>query len=85
MLDFEATHHTFQVADFALSWRGYHDDVLRGYDEVRALSDTEWRLVRPVFWAWLFLGVKELPPSGRLEWQLSHLRKHSPLLTKRVG
>ncbi|GAA5195988.1 hypothetical protein GCM10023322_63900 [Rugosimonospora acidiphila] len=33
VLDFEATHHTFQVADFALSWRGYHDDVLRGYDE----------------------------------------------------
>jgi Ser/Thr protein kinase RdoA (MazF antagonist) len=85
VLDFEATHHTFQVADFALSWRGYHDDVLRGYDEVRALSGTEWRLVRPVFWAWLFLGVTKLPPSTGLEWQLSHLRKQSPLLTKMTG
>jgi aminoglycoside phosphotransferase (APT) family kinase protein len=96
VLDFEATHHTFQVADFALSWRGYQDDVLRGYDEVRALSDVEWRLVRPTFWAWLFLGLKDLlstsyanpradrvPP--RLEWQVNHLRKHSPLLTDRAG
>src|SRR5262249_55309737 len=64
VLDFEASHHSFQVADFALSWRGYHDEVLRGYDEVRLLSDTEWRLVRPVFWAWLFLGVKELLMSS---------------------
>jgi aminoglycoside phosphotransferase (APT) family kinase protein len=39
VLDFEATHHTFQVADFALSWRGYHDDVLSGYDEVRTEAD----------------------------------------------
>jgi hypothetical protein len=96
VLDFEATHHTFQVADFALSWRGHHDDVLRGYDEVRALSDAEWRLVLPVFWAWLFLGVKDLlsasyagtrvdgvPP--RLEWQVGHLRRHSPLLAQRSG
>ncbi|GIH19802.1 phosphotransferase enzyme family protein [Rugosimonospora africana] len=96
VLDFEATHHTFQVADFALSWRGYHDDVLLGYDEVRALSDAEWQLVRPVFWAWLFLGVKDLlsesyagtrdngaPP--RLEWQVNHFRKHSPLLARRAG
>lgn len=93
VVDFEASHHSFQVADFALSWRGYHDEVLRGYDEVRPLSDTEWRLVRPVFWAWLFLGVKDLlmarareggaPP--RLEWQVIHLRKHSALLAERTG
>jgi aminoglycoside phosphotransferase (APT) family kinase protein len=95
VLDFEATHHTFQVADFALSWRGYHDNVLRGYDEVRTLSELEWRLVRPVFWAWLFLGVKDLlathyggagrgaGPPPRLEWQLRHLRAHSPLLAEK--
>ncbi|MEJ3748812.1 phosphotransferase [Actinomycetes bacterium KLBMP 9797] len=90
VLDFEATHYTFQVADFALSWRGYHDDVLRGYDEARSLSDVEWSLVRPVFWAYLFIGVKDLlaahyggdrggvPPD--LGWHVRHLRAHSPLL-----
>ncbi|GGS56445.1 hypothetical protein GCM10010156_13780 [Planobispora rosea] len=96
VLDFEATHHTFQVADFALSWRGYQDGVLRGYDEVRALSDLEWHLVRPVFWAWLFIGVKDLlaahygaagrtgaPPD--LGWQITRLRKHSPLLASKAG
>ncbi|MGC5333611.1 phosphotransferase enzyme family protein [Micromonospora sp. DT62] len=94
LLDFEATHHTYQVADFALSWRGYHDDVLVGYDEVRPLSEDEWRLVRPVFWAWLFIGVRDLlaahhgdagptrPPLD-LEWGLRHLRKHSPLLARK--
>ena len=25
----------------------------------RALSDLEWQLVLPVYWAWLFLGVKD--------------------------
>ncbi|MER7418511.1 phosphotransferase [Micromonospora peucetia] len=48
VLDFEATHHTYQVADFALSWRGYHDDVLVGYDKVRPLPEVEWRLASPI-------------------------------------
>jgi Ser/Thr protein kinase RdoA (MazF antagonist) len=96
VLDFEATHYTFQVADFALSWRGYQDDVLQGYDEVRALSDLEWHLVLPAFWAWLFIGVKDLlaahyggtqpvNPPPRLEWQIAHLRKHSALLERKAG
>jgi Ser/Thr protein kinase RdoA (MazF antagonist) len=92
VVDFEATHHTFQVADFALSWRGYHDEVLRGYDEVRPLSELEWRLVRPVFWAWLLLGVKDAlaghyggnGPRPDFGWQIAHLRKRSPLLRERV-
>ncbi|MGN9910094.1 phosphotransferase enzyme family protein [Phytohabitans sp. LJ34] len=96
LLDFEATHHTFQVADFALSWRGYQDDVLRGYDEVRPLSDLEWHLVRPTYWAWLFLGVKDAlaahygptaNPSEplNLRWQLAHAGKHSPLIARKTG
>lgn len=47
------------MADFALSWRGYQDNVVRGYNEVRALTDLEWQLMQPVFWAWLFIGVKD--------------------------
>ncbi|SBT68393.1 Phosphotransferase enzyme family protein [Micromonospora sediminicola] len=96
LLDFEATHHTFQVADFALSWRGYQDDVLRGYDEVRALSEVEWHLVQPTYWAWLFLGVKDAlaahyrvpsltSEAPDLEWQFTHARRRSPLLARRTG
>jgi aminoglycoside phosphotransferase (APT) family kinase protein len=96
VLDFEATHYTFQVADFALSWRGYQDNVLRGYDEVRALSDLEWHLVRPAFWAWLFIGVKDLLAAHygdtqpvntplNLGWQIVHLHKHSALLAHKAG
>jgi Ser/Thr protein kinase RdoA (MazF antagonist) len=96
LLDFEATHHSFQVADFALSWRGYQDDVLRGYDEVRPLSDLEWRLVQPTYRAWLFLGLaRELAahygtPAGTrepldLEWQSIHAGRQSPWLARRTG
>jgi Ser/Thr protein kinase RdoA (MazF antagonist) len=89
LVDFEATHHTYQVADFALSWRGYQDDVLRGYDEVRPLSEVEWQLIHPVYVAWLFLGVKEVltdrSQAPDLTWQIAHLRKHSPLLAEKTG
>ncbi|MFI5835835.1 phosphotransferase [Micromonospora sp. NPDC051300] len=96
LLDFEATHHTFQVADFALPWRGHQDDVLRGYDEVRALSELEWHLVQPTYWAWLLLGVKDAlaahdraGPGGHeppnLRWQVAHARRHSPLIAARTG
>jgi aminoglycoside phosphotransferase (APT) family kinase protein len=96
VLDFEASHYTFQVADFALSWRGNHDNVLRGYHEVRALSEVEWQLVRPTFWAWMFIGVKDLlatcygsaaagDPPPDLRWQLTHLRRRSRLLEEKSG
>jgi Ser/Thr protein kinase RdoA (MazF antagonist) len=83
VLDFEASHYSFQVADFALSWRGYQDDVLRGYDSVRPLSDLEWQLIRPVYQAWLFLGVREALEAGGpvdLDWQVAHLQKRSVLV-----
>ncbi len=97
VLDFEASHHTFQVADFALSWRGYQDEVLEGYDEVRALSDLEWHLIQPAYRAWLFLGVKDVLAAhyGRttpaseplnLDWHVTHARRQqSPLITRRTG
>jgi aminoglycoside phosphotransferase (APT) family kinase protein len=83
VLDFEASHHTFQVADFVLSWRGYQDDVIRGYDEVRPLTDLEWQLIRPVYQAWMFLGVRSALDAGGpadLSWQVAHLRKRSALV-----
>lgn len=33
VLDFEATHLNVRVADFALSWRGRYDDVIKGVQE----------------------------------------------------
>ncbi|BEL04660.1 phosphotransferase [Actinoplanes sichuanensis] len=76
LIDFEASHHTFQVADFVLSWRGYQDEVLRGYQEVRPLSELEREMIRPVYRAWMFLGLKKRPATGRppdLTWQLTHI------------
>lgn len=83
LLDFEASHHTYQVADFVLSWRGYQDDVIRGYDAVRPLSDLEWQLIRPVYQAWMFLGVRSALEAGGpvdLSWNVAHLRKRSALV-----
>lgn len=82
VLDFEGTHHTYQVADFALSWRGHHDEVLRGYDEVRPLSEFEWHLILPAYWAWMFLGLQD---GDGLAWQAAHLRRRSPLLAAKAG
>jgi Ser/Thr protein kinase RdoA (MazF antagonist) len=96
ILDFEACHNNHLVADFALAWRGDHDEVIRGYDSVRPLSETEWHLVWPTYWAWLFQGVKEMlaehysQPGGAsnpadLEWQVRHVLKDSDLLRARCG
>lgn len=81
VLDFEATHLNYRVADFANSWRGYQDEVIEGYDEVSKLSDLEWELLVPAYWAWLFLGVKQTIDTTlgkkaalpNLEWHIRHL------------
>jgi Ser/Thr protein kinase RdoA (MazF antagonist) len=76
VLDFEASHHSFLVADFALAWRGYQHEVIRGYAEVRPLSELERRLITPVLRAWLFLGLAGA--DGRtldLGWNVTHLRR----------
>ena len=88
ILDFDATHLNYRVADFALAWRGNQDEVIEGYEEVHKLSGLDWELLVPVFWAWLFLGVKQAikttmaengtPPS--LEWQVKHLLRRDGLV-----
>ena len=92
ILDFEATHLNYRVADFALSWRGYQDEVIDGYQEVHKLTDPDWDLLIPAYWSWLFLGVKaaiiamtsgKVPPH-RFEWQIEHLQKRSRLLAQRA-
>ncbi|WIM99290.1 phosphotransferase [Actinoplanes oblitus] len=79
VLDFEASHRNFLVADFALAWRGYQDAVISGYHEVRPLSDLERRLITPVYRAWLFLGVAGADPATLdLRWNVAHLRRSTP-------
>jgi Ser/Thr protein kinase RdoA (MazF antagonist) len=88
ILDFEATHRDFRVADFALSWRGEQDEVLAGYQEVHQLSDLDWQLLVPVYWSWMFMGVKKeitAMLSGKVAphdfaWQVRHLLRRSGLL-----
>ena len=87
ILDFEATHLNYRVADFANSWRGYQDEVIEGYEEVSGLSELDWELLVPVYWAWMFIGVKQVietslagegsPPN--FEWQIRHLLRREGL------
>ena len=88
ILDFDATHLNYRVADFALAWRGNQDEVIEGYEEVTRLSDLDWELLIPALWAWLFIGVKQVlrttlaekgtPPD--LEWQVRHLLRREGLV-----
>jgi hypothetical protein len=80
------------VADFALSWRGDQDEVLAGYAEVQPLSELDWQLLVPVFWSWLFLGLKphiadilsgKVPPHG-FDWQIKHLLRRTGILAQRA-
>lgn len=85
VLDFEATHINYRVADFALAWRGRQADVIRGYEEIHPLSDLDWQLLIPAYWAWLFIGVKkwirmvldERRPSLGMDWQIKHMLRRS--------
>jgi Ser/Thr protein kinase RdoA (MazF antagonist) len=87
IIDFEATHLNYRVSDFALSWRGYQDEVIEGYEQVRALSALDWQLFVPCFWSWLFLGVQEEissiirgnAPCHDFDWQVRHLIARSKI------
>ena len=92
VLDFEATHLNYRVADFANSWRGYQDEVIEGYEEVSKLSKLDWELLVPVYWAWMFIGVKQaiktsLAKNATLpdfEWQVTHLLRREGLMSRLV-
>jgi aminoglycoside phosphotransferase (APT) family kinase protein len=81
IIDFEVTHLNYRASDFALSWRGYQDDVVEGYEQVRALNALDWQLLIPCYWSWLFSGVQEEifsmirgnAPYHDFDWQVRHL------------
>jgi Ser/Thr protein kinase RdoA (MazF antagonist) len=64
IIDFDMTHLDHRVADFAWTWRGYHDEVVHGYQEVMPLSSGERELIAPVFWSWVLDGIRH-----RLLWR----------------
>ncbi len=92
VLDFEATHLNYRVADFANSWRGYEDEVIEGYEEVSRLTDLDWELLVPAYWSWMFIGVKQaietaLAKNATLpdfEWQIRHLHRREGLMSRLV-
>lgn len=78
IIDFEATHLNYRVADFVFSWSGRRHEIIHGYEEVRRLDDIDRALLAPTFWAWAFIGVTRhiqqmvdgnVAPHG-LDWQL---------------
>jgi aminoglycoside phosphotransferase (APT) family kinase protein len=91
IVDFEATHLNYRVSDFALSWRGHQDEVVQGYEQVRALNELDWQLLVPCYWSWLFLGtqeeislmIHENAPYHDFAWQVRHLIGRSKI--SRVG
>ncbi len=92
ILDFEVTHLGYRVADFANSWRGYQDEVIGGYEEVHPLNEVDWQLLAPVYFAWMFIGVKDEinamlsgeTPFTDFEWQIRHLVRREGLLGQRA-
>jgi Ser/Thr protein kinase RdoA (MazF antagonist) len=74
VLDFEFTHRSLRVSDFALAWRGRHDQVIRGYGEVIALEGRELALVAPAFWSWMLIGVAGELREERLAGRAPHDR-----------
>ena len=93
IIDLDGTHLNYRVADFANSWRGYQDEVIDGYQEIHKLTDLDWQLLIPVYWSWLFIGVKDAikamvsgkAPPNDFEWQIRHLMRREGLLGQRAG
>jgi Ser/Thr protein kinase RdoA (MazF antagonist) len=81
VLDLDASYLDLRVADFALTWRGAHEDVLLGYEEVSPLSQVERDLVLPVYWAWVIAsaigGIEAGEPTRAVEWATTHLLRTS--------
>jgi len=82
VLDFELAHWDHRIADFALSWRGRHDAVIQGYEEVSPLEPEERELLTPMWWALLInLAGRHLAAGTRDDgWIAKQLLRRSPLM-----
>nr|WP_285891261.1 aminoglycoside phosphotransferase family protein [Paenibacillus pasadenensis] len=84
ILDFELAHWNHRIADFALSWRGVHDEVIHAYNDFSPLEPEEWELITPMWWAWLIESACRDMAKGILidydGWIIKHLLRRSPLM-----
>lgn len=84
VLDFDLSHLNHRVADFAISWRGVHNDIVRGYNEVNPLTPWDWQLLVPAFRAWYLWQAAEklvgpVIPAPQLGFVLGHLNAQPTL------
>jgi aminoglycoside phosphotransferase (APT) family kinase protein len=84
VLDFDLVHLNHRVADFAISWRGMHDEVVLGYEEVTPLEAADWDLLVPVYRAFFLLQAKTkfvdaTMPDPQLGYVLAHLDRQPTL------
>nr|WP_237427632.1 phosphotransferase [Deinococcus xianganensis] len=82
LLDLEFTRPADPLADFALAWRGAHDDVIHGYAEVSHLSDGDRALIPALWWAHLLSGALHDLRAGTRDdgWTARMLARRSPLM-----
>jgi Ser/Thr protein kinase RdoA (MazF antagonist) len=86
VLDFDLSHVNHRVADFAISWRGVHDDVIRSYHDVNPLTPDDRQLLVPVFRAWYLWQattkfVGPVLPDPQLAFVLGHLDTRPTIAT----
>jgi len=90
ILDFELAHRDLRIADLAMAWRGWHDDVVHGYQEEAVLEPSELSLLAPSWWAWVLDAAREALLSasdtpGRawvadeLRWVVGVIQRRSPM------
>ncbi len=90
LIDFDATHLDHRVADFAWTWRGKHDEFVRGYEEVSPLNEVEQEMLAPAWWAWVLDAVRmallwPTPGPVTFDYPISQLSRGSPLMILRPG
>lgn len=78
ILDFDSAHLDLRVADFALSWRGKHLNVIEGYEGESSLEPIERELIVPVYWAWVIASAVGGIEAGnataeKANWAITHL------------
>jgi aminoglycoside phosphotransferase (APT) family kinase protein len=86
VIDFDFTHLDHRAADFVWTWRGRNDEVVRGYEEISPLSETDRALLAPCFWVsvldWVrYKALHESDQSRRLSasGNVAYLQRQSEL------
>lgn len=82
LLDFELSRPEFRMADFCLSWRGEYDAVVWSYHDVFPITDQEWQMLTPVWWAFLLEVAYRDLRQERVDdgWVVKMLLRRSPLM-----